>query len=186
MKKIERTAMPDCLKENYKRWGSDYEHGCKNFSWHGRRDNIIEVLVQMTSNHCSFCDGYPAVDRSDTIEHFYPKHVYPFLAYCWYNLFLCCSGCQRSKGQKFNKKLLKPDRVGYEFNRYFVFNYTNYKIEVNPFASDDDQERARITIEMYGLNHTGLKKSRQIQHRSFEKDKFNIDDVPYRFMYECF
>ncbi|MCK5716049.1 MAG: hypothetical protein KAH77_01065 [Thiomargarita sp.] len=57
-----------------------------------------------------------------------------------------------AKGEHYDKKLLKSDAIDYEFNRYFKIKAKTGEIVINPFASDDDKERAKITIKMYDLN----------------------------------
>src|SRR5215204_5322998 len=125
MIKIERTQSPNCLKENYKKWGKELKANWKanpkySFQWHGSYDEIAEVLFTITDNHCSFCDIQPLKQSGATIEHFKPKRKFPLLAYTWINLFYCCVNCQK-KRDEFDKncKPLKPDQINYSFEYYF-------------------------------------------------------------------
>ncbi|MDM8563772.1 retron system putative HNH endonuclease, partial [Candidatus Marithioploca araucensis] len=145
MMKFTRSAVPKCLKK-YKQWGREYTaKQSPKFYWHRYKnrsvhDILLEELEQLTANHCTFCDGYPLGAQSrQTIEHFRPKSKYPKLAYVWHNLFLCCDVCQNAKGEHYDKKLIKPDAIDYEFNRYFKIKAKTGEIIINPVASDDDK-----------------------------------------------
>jgi len=195
MMKQDRPPAPDVLRRHYKEWGKAFAKKRKEYpgfrfqwkSYQGKRVNerLKPELIQMTANHCSFCDSYPLGTSADqTIEHFRPKSKYPLLVYVWHNLFLSCNICQKAKGEKFDKKLLKPDQPDYEFERYFMLNYKTGQIEVNPSASVSDQERAEITIEMYGLNRNGRPHSRLREYGMYGKlsrEDFPLDDFSYRF-----
>ncbi|MGB0932044.1 MAG: hypothetical protein ACPGVB_14765 [Chitinophagales bacterium] len=163
------------------------------FQWkqiEGKRVNhkLLPDLKEMTTNHCSFCDGSPmGAMIKETIEHFRPKSKYPLLAYQWENLFLACHFCQE-KGDTFDEKLLKPDDVAYEFNRYFIFNFRTYEIEVRQDSgiSEEDKERAKITLEIYKLNYTDRSKARQRTFKQYyntlEANR-DVDDFSYRYMF---
>lgn len=196
MNKINRPPAPDFLKNNYKKWGKQYKED-KNkgnpFNWksyEGERVNKIlcRELEKITQNHCSFCDSYPlGVSAQQTIEHFRPKSGYPRLVYVWHNLFLACNICQSSKGEKYDKNLLKPDKKDYEFYRYFVVNYRNGEIEVNPSSTEEEQKRAKVTIEIYGLNKENRPTSRLIEYRKYKdllEKNYTIEDFSYRFFLE--
>ena len=107
MMKLHRPAPPDWLAAKYTEWGEEYERRKKvnstyKFSWRtyqGKKVNVhlVPVLVKMTKDHCSFCDGYPMrAFGGNSIEHFKPKSNprYYRLAYQWENLFLSCPVCQ--------------------------------------------------------------------------------------------
>ena len=198
MMKFDRPPQPSFLVKNYKRWGREQkakrlQDPTASFQWRifqGKRvtEHLLEALTPAAKNHCAFCDGYPlGTFARQTLEHFRPKSLYPQLAYVWWNLFVCCDQCQANKGENFDRKLLKPDRVDYAFERFFIINYRNGEIEINPKASAADQERAQITIEMYGLNRHGRPQSRLSEYRKFQdlRDKgYSLDDFSYRFFME--
>lgn len=65
-----------------------------------------------------------------------------------------------------------------------MVNYRTGEIEVNPRASERDQQRARLTIEIYALNEHGRPQSRLLEakkYRSLPQDEYILDDFPYRF-----
>lgn len=201
MMKIERLSTPDFLTRNYKKWGKRFKNrrdadDSAVFSWtqhQGQRINLLllPILMKMTSllgeqgnAHCSFCDGFPVEPVSaNSIEHFKPKSQFPRLAYAWKNLFYCCSKCQESKMENFDKKLLKPDNFGYSFEYYFQFDTKTGEIIPNPDRSEVDFGRAEKTIELYGLNEHGRPKARQRTIRMYlDSNNPILDEFPYRYI----
>jgi uncharacterized protein (TIGR02646 family) len=126
--KIERTSAPECLHQNYKQWGHEYATKSRNnstyrFQWKKCKGKAVDVLIKpelvnITKNHCSYCDSYPlGTAAQQTIYHFRPKKQFPFLAYVWQNLFLVCNACQNSKQDFYDKKLLKPDTISNQYSK---------------------------------------------------------------------
>ncbi len=190
MMKFGRPPEPAVLQENYKQWGRAHhrkrtENPSAAFVWRTYRGSRVSELIRDTLNvvakdHCAFCDGYPlGTFARQTIEHFRPVSQYPRLAYAWANLFICCDRCQAAKRDQFDKLLLKPDALEYEFERYFVMNYRTGEIEVNPGAAERDQQRAQLTITIYALNDHGRPQSRRIaaeMYQDLPKEKYVLDD----------
>jgi uncharacterized protein (TIGR02646 family) len=190
MKKFERAAEPPFLAAVWEAWGIEWEQRHQNnpgaaFHWHqieGERVNakLLPLLKAQTQDHCSFCDNFPVSPPSlDTIEHFRPKATYHREAYHWPNLYFCCMHCQQ-KAAEFEEAILRPDSPDYEFTRYFRWDFTLGRIEVNEQASDKDQYRADITIRAYRLNegHPKLRK-RELRRRVKCADD-PLDDFAYR------
>jgi uncharacterized protein (TIGR02646 family) len=196
MKKQRRTAAPRCLRERGAKWNERFaeKRECESsarFDWpqfenKSVREWVLPELRNMAQGHCSFCDGFPLEPTSkEPIEHFRPKSEFPKLAFSWDNLFYCCENCQSSKGELWNDLLLKPDAEDFEFDRYFDFDTTNGAIRPNRFSSEADQERARVTIEMYSLDTEVRRKHRKQALRIWLKllatDTVElIEDHPYR------
>ncbi|EDN68362.1 hypothetical protein BGP_1320 [Beggiatoa sp. PS] len=203
MMKFTRPKRPGYL-DNYKKWGREYAKKKKEYTEKKRKtppkwnkkirqwEQLKSDLAKLTIDHCSFCDSYPLVAKGQqTIEHFRPRSSYPKLAYVWHNLFLSCKICQE-KGDKFSKKLLKPDVIGYDFYRYFMVDFKTGEIKINKRASKEDQERAIITMNIYGLNNHNRSEARsnyynRITHQERKKKikiSRDIDTLSYRFMFE--
>lgn len=197
MMKIERPPAPDFLTQRYKKWGRRYKerrdiNPDAEFYWttyNNQRINhlLLDDLMEMTQKHCSFCDGFPIETvSSNTIEHFRPKTQFPKLAYCWKNLFYCCSKCQESKSEDFDLKLLKPDVLDYAFEYYFQFDTKTGKIIPNPDRLENefhDFQRAEKTIELYGFNEHGRPEARKRTIRQFvDSNNPILEDFPYRFI----
>lgn len=197
MMKIVRPTTPIWLDKNWKNWGQEYANKLKNnskyqFQWkqyEKQRVNhlLLPLLKKMTANHCSFCDGFPMGQGmiKETIEHFRPKNLFPNLSYQWENLFLACSFCQE-KGNQFDDLLLKPDEGSYGFDKYFIFNFRTFEIEVRKDIKDIDKKRAETTLNMYKLNDSERPKSRKqvfdIFHKINALDK-EVNDFSYRYMF---
>ncbi len=189
-----RGEMPIFLKDNWRRWTKQYLNSNSIFQWYQFENRPVnqhlrEPLLKMTDKHCSFCDGYPMGRMTrNTIEHFRPKakSKYPKLAYCWTNLFIACDVCQE-KNSNFDKLLLKPDALDYEFLKYFIFDSFSGEIKPNPRASKNNQDRAEKTIEIYKLNDNNLPEFRLEELNNNEDDFLSgnkdLTTLSYRFMY---
>ncbi|MCY7377546.1 MAG: TIGR02646 family protein [Pyrinomonadaceae bacterium] len=188
MMKMERPQQPNWLKENYKKWGRKFKKKLNNpnlkndFIWaihHRTKVNVklLPILRNATFKHCAFCDDKI---KKGTIEHFRPSSDYPRLSYAWYNLFPACSDCQE-KNSEFKGELLKPDKEDYEFLRYYLYNATSGEIEANPKANEQDQTRAKTTIEIYKLNRPELIEDRMDCFENY-KD-VAADKRPFRFVF---
>jgi uncharacterized protein (TIGR02646 family) len=194
MRKQSRPVTPKILEDHAERWNQKWvELRRKNlsasFSWYQQdgksaRDWILPHLHEMTQGHCAFCDAFPLNDRSNTpIEHFKPKSEPEFhhLAYDWENLYYCCEFCQTSKLEQWNELLLRPDESGYQFDSYFMFDFTTGELKPNCGAETHLQNRARVTIELYGLDSSERQKSRKLELRKFARSsERTIDDWAYR------
>lgn len=140
----------------------------------------------MTQDHCSYCDAFPVEGVSaETIDHFRPKARYPLQVCFWSNLFYACTCCQGHKGEQFSPQLLHPDAPGYTFERYFIYDYATGDILINPQATLPEQDRARWTIQVLGLNLSGRPKTRKRMVTRFlhlpaplQRER---DELPYRF-----
>lgn len=196
MRKLARLSPPDCLKEKAEHWTKLYLNRIRKnpgseFKWpRNSAAPIRERLAEMTDLRCAFCDEGLRTSSPDTIEHFRPKHAvaFPELAFAWGNLFPCCCQCNETKGKRFEEGLLNPDAEDYWFDRYFLCNYDTGEIEVSPIAGKQDQERARITCELYGLNSPARMEARKQELRKWiscrEGGDFILDDFDYRFFLE--
>lgn len=190
MRKFQRLPEPDFLAAKWEKWGIEWEQRRQanpkaQFHWHQIdsqpvNHKLLPLLKAQTQDHCSFCDFFPVSPPSiDTIEHFRPKAHYPREAYRWFNLYFCCMYCQQ-KRDGFEESALQPDAEDFEFERYFRWDHTLGKIEVNDRASAEDQSRAEATIKLYRLNegHPSVRR-RALRDRARGKDE-PLDDFPYR------
>ena len=57
------------------------------------------------------------------------------------------------------------------------------QIKPNPRASSSDQERAKLTIDIYDLNKTVRKKARLLEWMKADLQGYHLDDLSYRFMF---
>jgi uncharacterized protein (TIGR02646 family) len=193
MMPFNRSATPQILKDNYKRLGKNWEKRKKakpnaTFNWaKSVYDIVLKQLLDDSHNHCAFCDQRPLRQMGATIEHFKPKSIHFLLAYFWYNLFPCCSNCQK-KGEAFSKLLLKPDVLDFDFNDYFIYNYSTGELEPNPAVNVQNQDRAKITRELYRLNEFERPEERKwVLEKYLEQKEAGLmldkNDFSFRFMF---
>jgi uncharacterized protein (TIGR02646 family) len=192
LRKCVRPDEPHVLKENASKWNAQWENlkrsnPSASFAWYQSGSVAVNQLIRddlskMTQGHCAFCD----VNRlePESVEHFQPKSDARFyqLAYAWSNLFLCCGGCQLHKREQWDERLLRPDAADYRFEQYFQFDYTTGGISPSDVATPDDQARAAITIQFYGLDSPKRRRYRREELRRWLAAKYamDIDDFAYR------
>ncbi len=189
MFKLTRSPQPDCLAENQESWTQDFVAARKGdsghrFSWRSEScyKQTREVLCSDTGRRCAYCDGPIGTESRETIDHFRPKGRFPTLAYAWDNLFAACDVCQINKGEKFDQALLKTDEPGYGYSDYFLTNYRTGALEPAPDKSEEAQNRARVTIQMLGLNSEPRKRARLRELKHFSQDsEASLDDYSYRY-----
>jgi uncharacterized protein (TIGR02646 family) len=193
-------AKPQILKNKGQEWTIDFVEKRKQnpkhkHSWHKNgvnyHDEISQALGKITDYHCSYCDEYPLDERAkidNQIDHFKPisKTEFIHLAYEWINLYLSCGGCNKSKLAQYNDLILRPDDKDYNPIDYFFFDTFTGIIEINETKGDEYAERARITREIFDLNHPSIIKKRKKAIKNFLNDKtktdnkLNINDYDYR------
>lgn len=189
MRKMDRPQQPECLETNATKWTDAFvtarqqnSKHCFNWPQPGCYQSIRKRLSEMTQAHCAFCDGEIGIQSRETVEHFRPKSRFQSLAYQWDNLFPCCDMCQSQKREQFDDGLLKPDETDYAFMRYFVVNFKTGEIEPSPHADEPLQNRAKITIQIYGLNLPARSSARIREWEHFCRDpEPKLDDYNYRF-----
>lgn len=198
MNNLIRTDSPVFMINFYKYWGKQFD-GLKRtntslgrrtqFNWYthnGQRVNqiLLPLLQNMTQFHCSFCDIKEVEEgvNEPTIEHFRPSSRYPLLSHFWHNLFLCCYSCQKSKMDEFDKNLLKPDKLDYSFDDYFIIDWASGDLIEKHQAPDVRYEKARVTIKLYGLNKIARSKARLRELKHYSNDVNPVlDEYSYRF-----
>jgi uncharacterized protein (TIGR02646 family) len=158
------------------------------FDWQASLyDEVKQALGEMTQMRCAYCDGdLRAGPVQEEIDHFRPKSQPEFYALvcAWDNLFLVCGPCNKAKGNRWELHLLKPDEIDYDFARYFSYSPRTGELEPNPGASEQDIERARVTIKMLGLNRGKHCTSRMwVRERLLEGlSPAERDRLSYRFL----
>jgi uncharacterized protein (TIGR02646 family) len=146
-------------------WQEDPSRVAPQFSWpkvDGAPLNqlLLPPLHAMSGGHCTWCDVWPV--RPQTIEHLAPKGPgrFPELAYTWTNLYLACGECQK-RGDAYDPAILRPDEPGYRFERYFLFNERDGRLQPHPAADAEDRRRAEVTLRLFRLNEGGMPEIRR-------------------------
>jgi len=93
----------------------------------------------------------------------------------WFNLFISCPKCNKTKWEKYpNAKPLKPDSLNYNFDYWFIINFHNGKILPNPKRSTNEKNRISETINWFGLNEESRCTAR------LEELKFFTDNIDFK------
>lgn len=76
--------------------------------WRTRND-IKKAIQNLSNGHCCYCGKMIEC----TIDHYLPKVSFPFLTYCWDNLFPSCRSCNEAKSgyvpqELQNQELIDP------------------------------------------------------------------------------
>lgn len=116
-------------------------------------------LLKMTEYRCSYT-GMKLTYETAVIDQFKPSNQ-SIEKDNWNNLFIVQKVTNQIKANHFNALLLKPDADDYDFDKYFEINFENSKILPRANLSESDKNRAKITIDIFGLNHQTIVKNRE-------------------------
>ncbi|KJF44262.1 HNH endonuclease [Draconibacterium sediminis] len=142
-----------------------------------REKDIIPILKEVGIKACVYCNAMLTVVLDKTyktgkrrkqvidqqakanleLDHFFPKSKYPFLCTSFYNLFPCCSNCNRAKHDKDAKFQLYT-----EGDNLDVFRFSLEKNSIEKYWLNKNLEHIKIEFNTVlgndGLleNHTEL------------------------------
>ena len=113
------------------------------------------ALDDWSHGKCAYCETLINARRSQQVEHFKPKSLFPSLAYDWNNYFLACNGCNGAKLNKWPRSggYVRPDQGKSE--ALFSFEADG---GMGARQADSDAER---TVNDFGLDRSGLQRARQ-------------------------
>jgi uncharacterized protein (TIGR02646 family) len=166
MIKILHTNKPATLITNEAAWTSELLALVKK---HGRYENIPEKekisalrhykdptftkdIFSLTNYKCTFCESNIDNVSDIHVEHFFPKSLYPKMAFKWTNLLPACERCNRQKGNFDTKSL--PFVNPMIDNPDDFFDYKDCRIQISPTAPN--RSKAKNTIEACDLKRVGL------------------------------
>ena len=71
-----------------------------------------DLVSDMSNDKCAYCETPINARRSEQVEHFKPKSIFPTGAYDWDNYFIACNGCNGAKSDKWpkNGSYVRPDQ----------------------------------------------------------------------------
>lgn len=83
--------------------------------------------------------------------------------------------------------LLRPDEVGFSFDRFYIYNFRNGELQPNPQGCEIDQRRAALTIANFKLNQGGRPAARKRaidQFRDMDPDRRHrhLVTMPFRYV----
>jgi uncharacterized protein (TIGR02646 family) len=117
---------------------------------------VKDALDDWSHGKCAYCETGINARRSQHVEHFKPKALFPSLVYDWRNYFLACDGCNGAKLDKWPEAgdYVRPDEGRPE--ALFAFNEQG-GITAAPAAID-----AQRTVEDFQLDRSGLRRFRRV------------------------
>jgi len=186
MQKINRPLAPKWFLENKENWTKE---GLNNlFDLDSKlKSELKNELLKMTDNHCSYCNIILLPIEHCTIDTFKPVSKFPNLSLEWTNLFIACPLCNKKKSDKYDEKLLKPDDLDYDFDKYFNINFKTGELEPNPLALKEDILSAKISIEIFGLNsfERPYERLQELQKAQNDNNKtINLKNLSFTFFIE--
>lgn len=169
-----------------------YKEYKKRYDTWSAYDFVMELGIKV----CPYCNmnyvvpiyGIKGKARAD-LDHFYAKHIYPYLSMSIYNLVPACKVCNSSfkRGKEFNSSNISV----YEKDLEELYRFTYYPIEYDSFIGDGDvdieieycksenarkvmnNQRALNVKEVYQYHTTIVKdyiKKRQIYDEAYIED----------------
>lgn len=202
MNKLIRVDAPKILTEEMERkYGKRYKQNRErkpNFKFNWPKPNgqplnqqLLPTLLEMSQKHCFYYDTAPLYLGDNTIDHFYPKTnpKYYELVCQWTNLYLSCRHCQEAKWEADPIDVIRPDEIIYEFEDYFLYDFTYHKINPNPLLNELNKKRALATIKIFQFNHESKTTARRHEYERYygkkaTNDIIVQDDFAFRFMFD--
>lgn len=128
-------------------------------------------LIKRLGEYCSFCEGRIAANLA--VEHILPKSCHPQLALSWDNFLIACTNCNSTKGsQNIDiKDYYWPHRDNTA--RAFVYQQGGL-VSVNKALKSFAQNKAQQTLELTGLNKTGVNSTISDRRWMSRRDTWNI------------
>ena len=165
MKKLYRASTaPNCLN-NYCYKHNNWEHVSSQ-----DRKEIRSHLKAMQGDRCAYCECEINSENSEKchIDHFWKKSSYTSKTFDWDNLYMSCNrefSCGHYKESKKNqhrhsnpKELIDPCRENPD--KYLQF-YQGGEVEVRSGLSNNERQKANLTIKVFGLNCNNLRQCRK-------------------------
>jgi 5-methylcytosine-specific restriction endonuclease McrA len=140
-----------------------------NYSAYRQKEKFIEHFKKLNIKSCPFCNNnyiyfYKKNARKyntlSTLEHYYPKALYPHLSLSFHNLIPCCSICNsRFKGNKTHVgNILHPYYEDFDDKAKFSVCVDslpidkNIELSINLKANDISDDRCKNSIDRFQLD----------------------------------
>lgn len=146
---------------------------------------VVKALDKMVepNGRCMFCEDNAAYQ----VEHFWPKAIFPQLAFEWLNFLYACGPCNGAKSTRFailstmgTLDLVKDDddepRCGrpgllnprYENPMEFIkLDLETFEFGYVPLPNTPDYLRAELTVTWLGLNLRSLPQQRETAYEDY-------------------
>jgi len=155
-----------------------------NYTAHRKKTNFMEHFKKLNIKSCPFCNNnyiyFYKKDASDdyntlaTLEHYYPKAVYPHLSLSFYNLVPCCSICNSKFGGTVSHigKISHPYQDNFDENAEFSVTLKRFE---NNLELDIDlktyDEKAKMSVDRFKLDEI-YKEHKDIAKEIWNKAQF--------------
>ncbi|MEA5467711.1 HNH endonuclease [Spirulina sp. 06S082] len=153
----------------------DSEGNSKVFKqYQDARGDLIDRLGQ----YCSYCEM--KIPTALAVEHIQPKKIYPELELEWNNFLLACPNCNSTKKDK--DISLEDCYWPHIDNTFRAFLYLKGGlIHLNPILTQEEQQKARTTIELVGLQKESKSdKTRSDRRLSNRRETWDIAERSLR------
>lgn len=123
--------------------------------WNSDR-RVKNALDAWSHGKCAYCETLINANRSQQVEHFKPKSLFPSLAYDWSNYFLACNGCNGAKLDKWPETgaYVRPDQG--QPATLFVFD------DHGGMTALQAESEAQRTVNDFELDRSGLRRARRV------------------------
>jgi uncharacterized protein (TIGR02646 family) len=120
---------------------------------------VKKTFDAWSQGKCAYCESLINASRSQQVEHFKPKSLFPSLAYDWANYFLACNGCNGAKLDKWPETgdYVRPDQG--QPATLFVFD------DRGGMKAMQAESEAQRTVDDVELDRSGLRRARQVAIR---------------------
>ncbi len=123
----------------------------KQFNNHDYWGRVLGTMYDLYDGICAYsCHWIPVDTGTPTVEHFYPKHLYPQQAYEWNNYRLVCGTLNGRK--KAFEDVLDPFTL---VDGWFIIDFPSGLVKPSKELDDSAKDQVRRTIARLGLNHEG-------------------------------
>lgn len=115
------------------------------------RQDIVKSLSAESQNRCVYCEQQIGITSYAQVENFFPKVIYPELAFEWNNLFIACPICNLSKNAfdpQVDGELIILHPALDNMKDQFMKNELGHLIGTS--------EKAKRTIDLFNLNREAL------------------------------
>ena len=157
MRPVEKGMVPTDVNGQVKRY-SEYQQA---------RPDLIDRLGE----YCSFCEGRIAANLA--VEHILPKSLHPQLELSWDNFLIACTNCNSTKG---NQSIdIENYYWPHQDNTALAFVYQRGGlVSVNKVLNLIKQYKAQKTLELTGLNKTGVNSTISDRRWMNRRDTWNL------------
>ena len=168
MRSVKRLDEPQSLKTNSAIWTKelldevkrlgDYSKVSDSYKSKYNQTDVKNVLIQMYTNHCCYCEGLLGAQTYGRIEHLRPKSLPQFhkLTFAWDNLHWCCEKCNTNKGKKWDLQFPILDPTQDNISDHIAIN-----IDSGEYELVNNSQRGQTTINHTDLNRDDLVEARR-------------------------